>query len=94
MGSPLNLKSQSYIDWVRRQPCFVCGIEGGDAHHAIDIGLGGVMGGKAPDFVAVPLCRVHHDEVHRDADMHDQRDMVIRTLLKCFYEGVIGIRDE
>lgn len=57
--------NDKYLQWVKSQPCCVCGAIADDAHHLIGYGQGG-MGTKAHDLFTIPLCRVHHDELHRD----------------------------
>lgn len=68
-------QNKKYLNWVRTQPCVLCGHEGHDgnqviAHHAISIPglqIGGV-GTKAHDTLAMPmhvLChRRFHDHFH------------------------------
>ncbi|MGO2307015.1 MAG: DUF968 domain-containing protein [Providencia sp.] len=57
--------SEKYLKWVKSQPCCICNSIANDAHHLIGYGQGG-MGTKAHDLFTIPLCRVHHDELHRD----------------------------
>ena len=54
-------RSREYLAFVRSKGCAVCG-RPSDAHHAI--GRRGV-GIKPSDFGTVPLCRVHHTEIHQ-----------------------------
>ncbi|MBC3378471.1 DUF968 domain-containing protein [Serratia fonticola] len=54
-----------YLQWVKSQPCVCCGARAGDPHHIIGHGQGG-MGTKAHDLLTIPLCRQHHDDLHRD----------------------------
>jgi len=53
-----------YLKWVRTQPCWVCMRQPVDAHHLIGHGTKG-MGLRSPDTLSMPLCRSHHDELHR-----------------------------
>jgi hypothetical protein len=53
-------RSEEYLRYVATFGCLVCG-RPSDAHHAV--GRRG-MGQKASDFGCVPLCRIHHMEVH------------------------------
>ncbi|EPC5388258.1 DUF968 domain-containing protein [Serratia proteamaculans] len=57
--------SEKFTRWVKSQPCACCGGSSDDPHHIIGHGQGG-MGTKAHDFFTIPLCRKHHDELHRD----------------------------
>lgn len=54
-----------YLKRVRLEPCLVCqGARGGsDPHHLMIMGGRGT-GLRADDRWAVPLCRLHHDELH------------------------------
>ncbi|MBL5904429.1 DUF968 domain-containing protein [Serratia fonticola] len=54
-----------YLQWVKSQPCVCCGARADDPHHIIGHGQGG-MGTKAHDLLTIPLCRQHHDDLHRD----------------------------
>ena len=54
--------------WIRRQSCLVHGVDCGgavDPHHVRN-GTDGGMGLKPHDKWCVPLCRWHHDQVHRE----------------------------
>ncbi|HFY9976718.1 TPA: DUF968 domain-containing protein [Serratia marcescens] len=57
--------SEKFTRWVKSQPCACCGAPSDDPYHIIGHGQGG-MGTKAHDFFTIPLCRKHHDELHRD----------------------------
>jgi len=58
-------RDESYLRHIRQQPCIVCGCRGGiEAHHSKIKGFGG-LGGKTPDWTAVPLCHnCHHGLAH------------------------------
>ncbi len=64
-------QNKKYLDWVRTQPCVICGHEGHDgnqviAHHAISIPglqIGGV-GTKAHDTLAMPMHVLCHRRFH------------------------------
>jgi hypothetical protein len=57
-----------YLQWVKSQPCVCCGARADDPHHIIGHGQGG-MGTKAHDLLTIPLCRLHHDDLHRDMSL-------------------------
>lgn len=59
-------ENKKYVRWVKSEPCCVCGDGCCDPHHIIGHGKGG-MGTKANDFKTIPLCRIHHDEIHGSA---------------------------
>jgi hypothetical protein len=48
------------------------------------------MGTKAPDWAVMPVCRRHHDELHRDPNLWpDQWEYIARTLGRALDEGVL-----
>ena len=53
-------RSKAFLDFVRNQPCIVCG-DRAEPHHA----FGKVIGKKGSDLFCVPLCRGHHNEIER-----------------------------
>ena len=77
-----------YTDFVKTLPCSHCHTDGTDPHHIINIGMG-TMGRKAHDLHSMPLCRVCHDEVHRDARAYPQTRWMIETQLKAIESGVL-----
>lgn len=86
-----NLK---YLQWVKTQPCQCCSQPADDAHHLIGWGQGG-MGTKAHDILTLPLCRRHHDELHRDSQAFEQKhgtqpEMIIRLLDRAYALGVLA----
>jgi len=54
---PFTWKSKKYLDYVRKQPCLICGYPS-EAHHVKTKGAGGC------DAWTVPLCRLHHSGCH------------------------------
>ncbi len=58
-------ENPTYTRWVKAQRCACCNNPADDPHHIIGHGQGG-MGTKAHDLFVIPLCRAHHDELHRD----------------------------
>jgi len=61
------LRDRDYLNFLRRRPCSFCGFPKTDAHHAIKRlrGLSEAgLGMKGPDYLAIPLCRKCHDELH------------------------------
>jgi hypothetical protein len=88
------IEDRGYMNWVKRQPCCVCGAPADDPHHIHGRGFKG-MGTKVPDYWTIPLCRAHHDELHHNVglweDAHgSQFEWVAMTLLQALYEGVLG----
>lgn len=90
--------NDKYLQWVKSQPCCVCGATAGDAHHLIGYRQGG-MGTKAHDLFTIPLCRVHHSELHKDpkeweAEHGSQLIFLIRFLDVSIGKGVLGCSGE
>ena len=89
-------KYPTYLDWVREQECAACCIIGQtEAHHLKgDLNASGA-GLKAPDYLAMPLCRVCHAKIHecREGWREAQREALLRTLMRAFEHGVIGIKE-
>jgi len=52
-----------YLDYIRKQPCLVCGLQPCDPDHLEARGMGGA-GDEMKDYSCVPLCRKHHSERH------------------------------
>jgi hypothetical protein len=60
-------RDKAHRDFVRSQPCVICGQRPSDAHH-IRFGQPRALGRKVSDEFTVPLCRVHHRDLHRSSD--------------------------
>jgi hypothetical protein len=60
-------RSKAHLAFVRAQPCMVCQRQPCDAHH-LRFAQGRAMGRKVSDEFTVPLCRDHHDELHRSGN--------------------------
>lgn len=85
------MKSRKYLKWVKEKPCSVCGAPADDAHHIIGVGHFSGMGMKAPDYLSVPLCRGHHEEIHRNPELwQSQWENIVRTLHRAFQEGIVN----
>jgi len=84
-------RNKKYTDWVKQLPCCHCKASKSEPHHLIGIDKMGKIGGKAPDFAAVPLCRVHHNEVHIEPSKWPQTRWLIETLSEAIRQGVIKI---
>ena len=61
---PLRKRDKAHRDFVCTQPCLVCGRKPSDAHH-VRFGQPRALGLKVSDEFTVPLCRVHHRDLHR-----------------------------
>jgi len=60
-------RNKEHLRFVAQQPCLLCGRKPSDPHHLRFV-QPRALGRKASDEFAVPLCRVHHREVHRAKD--------------------------
>src|SRR5499427_9626067 len=65
--APRRYRNREHLRFVVRQPCLVCGRKPSDPHH-LRYMQPRALGRKASDEFVVPLCRVHHREVHRIRD--------------------------
>ena len=61
---PVRERDREHLKFVISQPCLVCGRTPSDAHH-IKFPEQGAMGRKVSDRFTVPICRLHHRELHR-----------------------------
>lgn len=83
-----------YLDWIREQPCCVCGQQA-EAHHVKIRGLHlGGMGMKGPDLFSISLCHHHHMAFHQDPkeweSLHGgQTFYLLKTLALAEKAGVI-----
>jgi ERF superfamily len=64
---PRRSRDKDHIRFIARQPCTVCGRKPGEAHH-IRFAQPRALGRRVSDEFTVPLCRVHHRELHRQGD--------------------------
>src|SRR3984893_18461406 len=64
IGMPRRYRNKDHLRFVAQQPCLLCGRKPSDPHHLRYVQPRS-LGRKASDEFAVPLCRVHHREVHR-----------------------------
>jgi len=64
IGKPLPERDHNHLRFVAAQPCLVCGRTPSDPHHIRFAEQRG-MGRKVSDRFTVPICRLHHRELHR-----------------------------
>jgi hypothetical protein len=60
-------RDRAHRQFVCSQPCLICGRRPSDAHH-LRFGQPRALGRRVSDEFMVPLCRVHHRELHRGGD--------------------------
>lgn len=64
---PARKRSKAHLLFVRGQPCVVCKQSPCDAHH-LKFAQPKALGRKVSDEFTVPLCRTHHQDLHRHGD--------------------------
>ncbi len=63
----IRLRDKEHCKFVTIQPCVVCGRRPSEAHH-IRFAQPRALGRKVSDEYTVPICRLHHRELHRYGD--------------------------
>jgi hypothetical protein len=61
---PVRERDREHLKFVASQPCLICGRTPSDPHH-VKFAEQRAMGRKASDRFTVPICRLHHRELHR-----------------------------
>ena len=64
---PRRVRDKEHLKFVAQQACMICGRQPSDAHH-VRFAQPRALGRKVSDEFTVPLCRIHHREVHRFGD--------------------------
>ena len=64
IGETKRYRDKAHLRFVASHPCLVCGRQPADAHH-LRFSQPRALGLKVSDEFTVPLCRVHHRQVHR-----------------------------
>jgi hypothetical protein len=64
IAKPRRYRNKEHLRYVARQACLICGRQPSDPHH-LRYAQPRALGRKASGEFTVPLCRVHHREVHR-----------------------------
>jgi hypothetical protein len=60
----IHIRDKAHLAFVAAQPCLVCRRAPCDAHH-LKIAQPRSLGRKVSDEFTVPLCRDHHQQLHR-----------------------------
>jgi hypothetical protein len=63
IGEPRRIRDKAHRKFVSSQACLVCGRQPSDPHHLRSEPR--ALSRKVSDEFTVPLCRIHHREVHR-----------------------------
>src|SRR6202035_465931 len=61
---PTRERDRNHLRSVATQPCLICGRAPSDAHH-LKFAEQPAMGRKVSDKFTVPICRLHHRDLHR-----------------------------
>jgi len=64
---PRRIRDRDHIRHIMKQACLICGRRPSDPHH-LRFAQSQALGRKVSDEFTVPLCRVHHREIHRCGD--------------------------
>src|SRR5262252_885683 len=67
LGKTVRLRDKDHRKFVVRQPCLVCGRVPSDPHH-LTFTQPRALGYRVSDEFTVPVCRIHHRELHRSGD--------------------------
>jgi hypothetical protein len=67
VGKSIRLRDKDHRKFVSKQPCLVCGRTPSDPHH-LRFAQPRALGRKVSDEFTVPVCRLHHRELHRHGD--------------------------
>jgi hypothetical protein len=67
VAAPRRYRNREHLRSIVKMPCLVCGRKPSDPHH-LRFAQPRALGRKASDEFTVPLCRMHHREVHRAGD--------------------------
>ena len=66
-GKTIRLRDKEHCKYVATQPCLICGRAPSEAHH-IRFAQPRALSRKVSDEYTVPVCRLHHRELHRYGD--------------------------
>ena len=64
---PRRSRNRDHLNFISGQPCTVCGRQPCEAHH-LRYAQPRALGRRVSDEFTVPLCRVHHRELHREGN--------------------------
>jgi hypothetical protein len=67
LRKPARMRDRDHLRFVSTQPCLACGRSPSDAHH-LRFAQQRALGRKVSDEFTVPLCRLHHRELHQRGD--------------------------
>jgi ERF superfamily len=67
LGKTVRLRDKDHRKFVQQQACLVCGRAPSDPHH-LTFAQPRALGRRVSDEFTVPVCRIHHRELHRSGD--------------------------
>jgi hypothetical protein len=67
VAKTIRLRDKEHRKFVAKQPCLVCGRTPAEPHH-LRFAQPRALGRKVSDEFIVPVCRLHHRELHRNGD--------------------------
>ncbi len=67
LGKTVRLRDKDHRRFVLRQACLVCGRVPSDPHH-LTFTQPRALGRRVSDEFIVPVCRIHHRELHRSGN--------------------------
>jgi len=67
LGKTVRVRDEEHRKFALRQPCLVCGRVPSDPHH-LTFTQPRALGQRVSDEFTVPVCRIHHRELHRSGD--------------------------
>jgi ERF superfamily len=67
LGKTVRVRDKEHRKFVSRQACLVCGRTPSDPHH-LTFMQPRALGHRVSDEFTVPVCRIHHRELHRQGD--------------------------
>src|SRR5262249_733335 len=63
-GETRRVRDKAHLKYVASRPCLICGRQPSEPHH-VRFAQKLAFGRKVSDEFTVPLCRLHHRELHR-----------------------------
>jgi hypothetical protein len=67
ISEPKRHRSKEHLQFVAQNPCVICGRAPSHAHH-VRFAQSKGLGLKVSDEFTVPLCGIHHSDIHTTGD--------------------------
>jgi hypothetical protein len=93
---PRRSRDKDHLRFISRQSCTVCGRQPCEAHH-IRFAQPSALGRRVSDEFTIPLCRVHHRELHRignERSWWDQLNIDPLPIALRFWQHTQGVPSE